>query len=475
MSTTTDLLRGVAMLVLTLTMSACSCSDTVNPGSSTPPTIAVGMDESPAVTSSILTGRDVALPYSGCPQVGDDLDLKLCGISITAEVTACNHSDGITRLRAETTDGREVFLVSNESSATGAIRGNGTALAISPAAGDQILCQELDLASVPEEKEFNWPIPTDNAATSGGPSHGPSQIDILVLFPEAAVMPVAPGTYVRVPNTPYCGGGDSSADANMRHLQARGLQADLIVTLWPEAIIARVAHRCVNYTASCMPSESDQACIERPLRWMMYGSESASSGTNDEVAELRDATSADVVMMAIPVSYHNGAAITLSESALSDSRDYSAGAYMVVNTTMSHGHYSLHHEFGHLLGLRHDRRWYGPCDSGAKQPGQCNYGSIVYRDDGAGNRHGPPIGRTIMATARVCECAVDSSITERESCALNRVGVYSRDTPLDGMIVGFSCEIGHQEDGYDQNVDASRYVRDAAEIVSAYRKRPGEN
>lgn len=170
---------------------------------------------------------------------------------------------------------------------------------------------------------------------------------------------------------------------------------------------------------------------------------------------LREQFKADLVTLIVPVLAYCGVAKTNMPPILATEH---AKAFSVVRADCVEGNYSIQHELGHLMGMRHDRHAYS-----SDVPGDCNYGYQC-------RRQAKYMGRTVMASKNACENLGYSPSQCKVRFPLHSTTRRAGDVPelSASWQCGNACSVNSTDDwvGAAHNY---KQLQDAAPIIGGYR------
>ena len=194
-------------------------------------------------------------------------------------------------------------------------------------------------------------------------------------------------------------------------LEQFGSSPDALATLAIESTNLASKNSHVRMSLNLMKSE-EIVYVEKD-----FPSDLAMLQTSAWVKTEREAAKAHVVFLLSAVSDYCG----LSDAVLADKNS----AFAVINYVCAVGNFSLAHEFGHLLGLRHERA----VDEGDK-PFRNGHG-YVYKNE----------WRTIMATRKACASCPRIPFWSNPSINYNGVPVGTKDYADDADVLNDTAPI----------------------------------
>lgn len=194
-------------------------------------------------------------------------------------------------------------------------------------------------------------------------------------------------------------------------LEQFGSSPDALATLAVESTNLASKNSHVRMSLNLAKSE-EIAFVEKD-----FPSDLAMLQTSAWVKTEREAAKAHVVFLLSAVSDYCG----LSDAVLADKNS----AFAVINYVCAVGNFSLAHEFGHLLGLRHERA----ADEGDK-PFRNGHG-YVYKNE----------WRTIMATRKACTFCPRIPFWSNPSVNYNGVPAGTRDYEDEADVINDTASI----------------------------------
>lgn len=194
-------------------------------------------------------------------------------------------------------------------------------------------------------------------------------------------------------------------------LEQFGSSPDALATLAVESTNLASKNSHVRMSLNLVKSE-EIAYVEKD-----FPSDLAMLQTSAWVKTEREAAKAHVVFLLSAVSDYCG----LSDAVLADKNS----AFAVINYVCAVGNFSLAHEFGHLLGLRHERA----VDEGDK-PFRNGHG-YVYKNE----------WRTIMATRKACASCPRIPFWSNPSVNYNGVPAGTRDYEDEADVINDTAPI----------------------------------
>jgi hypothetical protein len=215
---------------------------------------------------------------------------------------------------------------------------------------------------------------------------------------------------------------------NILQLLSKNYEANLngvFNAIKPTGVQTSVVTVCYNHTP-------EGGSLSADLSWLR---------TDAGIAALRDTHKADLVSFIVPESSFCGRGyFNFPVTAAS-----AAYAFSVVKASCALSNYSLAHELGHNMGMRHDR-----VAAGAASSSDCDYGYIFSR----------PRGRSVLAYGSSCS-------------GCTRYGLYSTPLTLKFFFItlgpfGVSCSTPAVGGKYTRANNRQQLI-DAAPIVSAFR------
>ena len=338
-----------------------------------------------------------------------------------------------------------VWLSVLEDSVIGTIQTGGRFFDLFPAGPGLIRITEYDQSEFPPDHDAAGQIPAfafarreslprDEVAT-----RIPSPIiRVLLVFPES-------------PYRRYC---------SSRVLAGLGIAiSNEINKIWRNAASADVVARCVTYAPQgqllidYLDAGNDLDDYETDTGESKYADYKWLQ-TDPGIAQLRDRLKADLVAMVLPAYNWCGSAKTNDPPVVPANE---TNAHAVVRFDCVRGNYSLQHELGHLVGMRHDR-----IAEKSDLPGNCNYGYICRRTTNI-------IGRTVMAYGSSCISAGGTV----EQCK-PRLPIYSHASSTPPPYPPFVVTCGQpctSTGTTDETAPAANYnqLRQAAPTVSQFR------
>lgn len=259
------------------------------------------------------------------------------------------------------------FLVSRVGdAAVGTLfRQNGKVYRLFPDAGGRFVIEQFDAARArPEAAPSRFVVPSPPSTHTPCTKDASTSIDVLVVYTADAQAFARGENAIRAAiNQAILETNDSFPRSNV-HLRLNLVEA-----------------RLVDYTESGHLADDLAAAI------------APSDHQLDDVHALRDGDGADLVFLVVE-HFDDGGKSTVME-ALAPA--FEAKAFAVVPRIYLTGSYTFAHEFGHLLGARHD--WFA--DSTDNAPDHADHGYI--RLHPKTRQRGP--WRTIMAQPNLCNCA----------------------------------------------------------------------
>jgi hypothetical protein len=250
-------------------------------------------------------------------------------------------------------------LVLGDEGLLGTIQVDERMFELAPAGTRVLVITEANQAKFPVDRV--WPTSYDPASRGRWPDRKPRQPQMVLMSGNAAPPVISVLLLVPTPLAPEC-----KPPYSLWH---KVLATKQLNTVWAGYAKAEVEVACVTRTP---------VWTDADLFWLQ---------DSQDVAELRNDFKADIVAMIVKEDYHWCGASSPSPEPPVLVPDK---AFALVRRDCLYQHYTLAHEIGHLVGLRHDRIAEG---MGANDLLFCDYGYYLSQN----------FDRTVMAVRRLCD------------------------------------------------------------------------
>ncbi len=317
---------------------------------------------------------------------GDRIAVRLFDdVRVTARVTIVSEiDDGIFEITGEFRDDPiSMFLLSYwADGAIGTIHTEGRMFDVLPVDGGRVRITEYDQGRFPADRVLEEPD-----ADPPAPGGKRPVIDSAPNSPDTASPPLITILLV-VPRPEY----ENYCRTGRIHAVARNLEQQ-IDWVWAGAAYSKIIVRCLPYETQghkLIEYVDDGGC------WQDYEDDNPGETLDADydwlsrspvIKEQRDLVRADLVVMVVNDYYWCGVAMP-NDAEISPND--AGNAHAVVAFDCMRGKFTLQHELGHLLGMKHDRNTTDPVTAAG-----CNYGYICMRGKNVA-------GRTVMAYYGSC-------------------------------------------------------------------------